>query len=226
MKDKAIVLLSAGLDSSYNLYRASGELEVVLCLSFDYGQRAAARELERAGRLAARFGVRHEVVPFVFLKNLGGSSLTDPAAAVPTKEVSIDDMDASRRTAASVWVPNRNGLFLNAAACFADRYDAKWVIPGFNKEEATTFPDNSTAFMESLDRAFSFSTKNGVRVKCYSDAMTKTEIVRDGIALGMNFGELWPCYFAYDKWCGECESCRRSRRALEANGVPLLGLFR
>lgn len=217
---KSVVLLSAGLDSTVNFFEAVRESKVVLALTFDYGQRAAVREIECAGRIAAAANVPHEVVELPFFKKWGGSSLTDPAKPVPIDErVSIDDPEVSRESARSVWVPNRNGVFLNIAAGFAEALGAERIVPGFNLEEAATFPDNSREFLEQSTRALSFSTANGVRVHCPTVGLTKPEIVRRGIALGVDFGLMWPCYFADSRWCGRCESCQRSRRALESAGL-------
>src|SRR5262249_19186664 len=139
--DSAVVLLSAGLDSSYNLAKASASLGLRLALTFDYGQRAAAREIERAGALAQHFAVPHQVVTLPFFKTFTKTALLGGADVPVGSEVLIDDREQSERTAERVWVPNRNGIFLNIAAGFAEGLDATLVIPGFNREEAATFPD-------------------------------------------------------------------------------------
>ena len=144
------------------------------------------------------------------------------AQKIPTgREVSIDDMERSTETMKAVWVPNRNGILLNIAAGFAEGLDASFVIPGFNVEEAATFPDNSQDYMNALDEAFSFSTRNRVKVKCFSTAMNKTQIVTEAAKLEVPLKDLWPCYFAEEKWCGECESCQRFSRAIRESGVSL-----
>lgn len=217
---KFVVLLSAGLDSTVNFYEACSAGEVVLGLTFDYGQRAAAKEIESARRICATRGVPHQVVALPFFKDWGKSSLTDSSLEVPTgSAVSIDDGTVSAKTAKAVWVPNRNGVFLNIAAGFAEARGADAIVPGFNKEEAATFPDNSAAFLEQATRALSYSTSNQVKVKCFTTEMTKPEIVRRAQALKVDLRLMWPCYFAKGQWCGECESCQRSKRALEAAGL-------
>jgi len=226
LRSKAIILLSGGLDSTFNFYRGQAELDIVVALTMDYGQRALPREVHAAAKIAAQFRVPHQVIPFPFLQNLGGSSLVDRDLSVPQgSAVDIQSQKVSESTAQSVWVPNRNGLFLNAAACFADRWDAEWVIAGFNAEEAATFPDNSEAFLKALDHAFAFSTRNQVKVKCYSLPMNKTEIVAECLKLKFDFSAIWPCYFAGEKWCGSCESCLRTQRALKFHKISTEGLF-
>jgi 7-cyano-7-deazaguanine synthase len=224
MSLKTLVLLSGGLDSTVNLFEAFNAGEILLALTFDYGQKAAGKEIQSAKKLTEKLKVPHQVVPLSFLAGWGGSSLTSKTSEVPKgSEVSIDDLQISTKTAKSVWVPNRNGVFLNIAAGFAESLGAKFVVPGFNKEEATTFPDNSKAFMTALDNSFSYSTANKVQVKCWTVDMDKTEIVKRGIELGVPFEMMWPCYLSLERWCGECESCQRSKRAFAANGLG--GLF-
>ncbi len=217
---KSVVLLSSGLDSTVNLYEARARGEVVLALTFDYGQRAAAKEIDCSQKLCQELGVRHRILNLDFFKDFGKSSLIDSKISLPlTADVSIDDYSRSLQTAKAVWVPNRNGIFLNIAAGFAEALDAQVVIPGFNREEATTFPDNSYEFLEQTSQAFRLSTANSVRVECFTVHLNKTEIVRRGEVLGVNWSLIWPCYQALAQWCGQCESCLRSRRAFEACGL-------
>lgn len=220
MKAKSVVLLSGGLDSSVNLYEAVRNSDVSLVLTFDYGQRASAKEVHASTRITQSLGLRHKILGLPFFTEFGGSSLTDPRKGIPVgRDVNIASLEVSQNTAKSVWVPNRNGIFLNIAAGFAESLGADLVIPGFNAEEAKTFPDNSEDFVHTLTRSFYFSTANRVMVQCYTIRLEKPEIVRRGLQLGVDFSLLWPCYFEGERWCGECESCLRARRAFEEAGV-------
>lgn len=226
-KDKAIVLLSSGLDSSVNLYWAMKELDVQLALTFQYGQRAAVKEVEKSKKICAELGIAHKVLDITWVKEFGSSSLIDEQLSIPTgASVEIDSYDVSMKTMKSVWVPNRNGIFLNIAAGFAEAMQATYVIPGFNLEEASTFPDNSEDYMKSLDASFSFSTQNKIKVKCFTVQMQKPEIARKAIELKVNWANVWPCYFEGDQWCGVCESCKRSVRALQLAKVDLKDLVK
>jgi 7-cyano-7-deazaguanine synthase len=225
MSGSAVVLLSAGLDSTYNIYaaRAAG-WDIPLALTFDYGQRAAPREIEQSRRLCQRLRLPHAVVELPWFRDFTKTSLVARTADVPTEgEVDIESLKASQATAQKVWVPNRNGILLNIAAGYAEGLGANFVIPGFNLEEASTFPDNSQAFMSALDHSLAFSTANKIQVKCFSATLDKTEIVARGAKLGVPFAELWPCYHAGQKLCGRCESCLRFARALAANGLEMPG---
>ena len=212
---KAVVLLSSGLDSTVNLYAAVKEYHVVRVLTFDYGQRAATQEIAKSRALCQKLNLDHQVLELPWFKNLSTSALINHQFAVPTQEqVSIDSYEQSVQTAKSVWVPNRNGVFLNIAAAIAEGLGADYIVPGFNREEASTFPDNSKEFMQALDLSFSFSTASRVEVKCFTIDMDKTAIARLGRELDVPFSMIWPCYFAGDEICLKCESCLRYQRAM------------
>ncbi len=215
MKLRSVVLLSSGLDSTVNLYEAKQVSEVALTITFDYGQRAAEREIESAAKISAKLSVPHKVLKLDWFKDFTQTSLVNRSADIPTSaNVQIDDLEQSNVTAKAVWVPNRNGIFLNIAAAFAEGLKADWIVPGFNAEEAATFPDNSQGYLEAATKAFSFSTSNQVQVRCFTTQMTKTQIVARGRELKVDFDSIWPCYFGEAKPCGQCESCQRFVRAL------------
>ncbi len=216
---RSVVLLSAGLDSSLNLYEALRNSSVVLAVTFNYGQRSAMREIEFSQKLCLKMKVKHRLIDLPWMIDFGTSSLVDRSKEIPTSEVRIDDLKVSRETAKSVWVPNRNGILLNIAAGFAESLRAEWIVPGFNAEEAATFPDNSQGFLIQQTKAFEFSTSNKVEVKCFTTNLTKSEIIKRGVELGMDFELVWPCYFEALTPCGECESCKRFVRAANLNNL-------
>ncbi len=226
--NKSVVLLSGGMDSSVNLMAAHEASQVVLALTFDYGQRAAASEIEVTRRLTARLKIPHQILKLPFFEDFGISSLLQSSRldSVPVgQQVSIDSLERSQETARAVWVPNRNGIFLNIAAGFCESLKAHWIVPGFNKEEATTFPDNSKDFLKATTSALAYSTSNQVQVKCFTTEMTKSEIVILGQQLKFDWTWMWPCYFSGDRWCGQCESCLRSKRALQSQQIPVENFF-
>lgn len=213
-----IVLLSGGLDSSANLAIALETDQVVLALHVDYGQRAEAPEWIAAQKIAEYYGVKIEKITIPWLGSLGGSSLTDRSREIPELHRSeLDTLYKIQETAKSVWVPNRNGVLINIAAAYAERFRAKRVVVGFNREEATTFPDNSEAYLDQATRALSYSTLNGVEVFCYTTQMDKVEICQRLKSLSKTFPHemVWSCYHAGLEPCGRCESCGRHDRAIE-----------
>jgi len=217
---RSIVLLSGGLDSAANLALAHESDEPILALTLRYGQKASDQEVRAARQLCHHYDVRHEVVELEWLGALGGSSLTDSGGEIPIlKSSELDDLKVTRNTAKSVWVPNRNGVFVQVASAFAERFRAKRVVVGFNREEATTFPDNSADFIARSNHALELSTATGVKIFSYTVDLDKTEIVKKVQTLKKPFPieMIWSCYHGDANPCGECESCRRFARATKAN---------
>lgn len=211
-KNNMIVLLSSGLDSTVNIYEAKKSGSVKLALTFDYGQRSAKKEIENSAKTCAHLTIPHKILSLPWLKEITSTSLVNTNADVPVG-MDIDNLIEINETAKKVWVPNRNGIFLSVAAAFAETLKADFIVPGFNREEAVSFPDNSVAYMDAFSNSLKYSTMNRVKVKCYTASLDKTEIVNRGLELGVNFDFVWPCYFSGEQICGECESCLRYVRA-------------
>lgn len=223
---KSVVLLSGGLDSTVSLAHATRESEVDLCLTFDYGQRAFSREKRAAAALADYYQVEHLVIDLPFIRAITSTALVRRELDLPEPDrAGLDDFESSSATAAAVWVPNRNGVFINIAAAFAESRHCGLVVTGFNREEAVTFPDNSQDFVASASHALSFSTMNKVKVVSYTQRLDKVEIIQLGLKLGVPFNHIWSCYRDYDKMCGSCESCQRFKRASEKAGLDTTSLF-
>lgn len=212
-----IALLSGGLDSTVNLKKALDEGEVALALTFDYGQRSAKCEAAAAEAICSRLHVPHETIPLPWLAGITKTALVDVKQDLPAP--SDEDLDTGgQESAKAVWVPNRNGVFLNVAAAYAESMECEGVLVGFNAEEGTTFPDNSRLFFEAANVAFAYSTLRKTQVICYTLDMGKAEIVRFGRKIGAPLDLVWPCYESGPNLCWRCESCRRLHRALAQTG--------
>jgi 7-cyano-7-deazaguanine synthase len=121
---KSIILLSGGLDSAVSLALALKETEVMFCLTFDYGQRSAQKEQESAASLAAHYCLEHKVLELAFLKGITKTALVQADMDIPEPcTADLDNSIKSKAAAEAVWVPNRNGLFINIAAAFAEAYN-------------------------------------------------------------------------------------------------------
>ncbi len=225
---KAITLLSSGLDSVAALAIAAKELEIEMAITFDYGQRAVKREIEYSQKVCEYFWIEHRIIKLDWLSEITSTSLVNRDADVPS--LSFEDIDETApaeitaESAKAVWVPNRNGVMLNIAGSFAESRECDYLIVGFNGEEAGTFPDNSLEYVQAMDRAFSYSTQNKVKVLAPLIEFGKTEIVRKAMEVKAPLEYSWSCYHGEEIPCGECESCRRRARAFKNVGVkdPLL----
>lgn len=214
----AVILLSGGLDSSLNLALASRDKTASLAITMRYGQRAEPSELKAAQSLCRHYGVEWRSVDVSWLGAVNPTSLTRPQQDLPNPSMEQLDSEDSFQSMRAVWVANRNGVFVNIAASFAEALAEKDVIVGFNKEEATTFPDNSQAFLDSVNQALFFSTLTGVRVKSYSTEWDKTKIMHEALQMELPLQHVWSCYEPGPDRCWACESCKRSERALLAQG--------
>lgn len=215
-----IVLLSGGLDSTVALALYLEKNSLDLALTFDYGQRARIQEISAAQKIAGHYRLAHRVVPIPFLQEQTHSALVNRSQDLPLVDYSkLDDLQGQALASArQVWVPNRNGLFLNIGAVFAENMgNAPVLITGFNREEAAAFPDNSLEFMEAINHSLSFSTQNKVTVASPTSIYTKKEIVSEGLRLRVPWQHIWSCYESGDRVCGQCESCQRLKRALLNN---------
>lgn len=218
--EKSILILSGGFDSTVSAFIAKQKTAPILALTFDYGQRAARREIDAASKTARRLSIPHRIMSLGWLAEITQTSLVNRKEKIPAlKENELDNLEWTLQTAKSVWVPNRNGVFLNIAAAFAESLKATLLVTGFNAEEGITFPDNSASFGRTADDFFWFSTLNKVKVTSFTQGMNKIEIAKKGKELGIDFNEIWFCYEGEERPCRKCESCQRSMRAFREAGI-------
>ncbi|HEX29510.1 TPA: 7-cyano-7-deazaguanine synthase QueC [Candidatus Poribacteria bacterium] len=216
---RSVVLLSGGLDSTVSFRWAYLETELALALTFDYGQRSVRKEVEAARCICRKHGVEHKVVKLEWLAEITRTALVRRKEELPQLLPSqLDDRDTTERSARAVWVPNRNGVFINVAASFAESLECDLIVVGFNAEEMRTFPDNTPQFVKAVNRSLSFSTLTGVRVISPTQDLTKVEIVRMGRKIGAPLEMVWSCYKGGEEHCWRCESCLRLKRALVEAG--------
>jgi 7-cyano-7-deazaguanine synthase len=216
----AILLLSGGLDSTAAAWLLPKDVRPALALTADYGQRAAHREAAAAYSLARDLEIPHRTVHLPFLREAAGGALVRRDLDVPEPELAdLDHLERSEKSADAVWVPNRNGALIAMAATWAEVSGARYVVCGFNREEARTFPDNSPEFLERTNEALAYSTRNRVEVIAPTIDMDKLEIMRKAFAAGAPLHKCWSCYHGGTHPCGRCESCMRFDRALVGAGL-------
>ena len=214
----AVVLLSGGLDSAVNLALAAREGKAKFALTMRYGQRAEAAELAAAEALCKHYGVAWRAVDLRWLGEVNPTLLTRTGALPQLSTAELDSGEKSQASMRAVWVANRNGVFLNVAAAYAEALGVQELFTGYNLEEAATFPDNSAAFLKAINEAFSFSTLNKVRAASYTISWNKTRILAEALQLELPLNLVWSCYEPGPERCWVCESCKRSERALLAAG--------
>ena len=213
-----MVLLSGGLDSATVLAIAKRDGYSPIALSFDYGQRHRV-ELARARALAGGSGVPHLVLPLP-LSAIGGSALTDSAIDVPKNALGGDAIPVT-------YVPARNLLFLSVALAVAEVRGARTIFVGANAIDYSGYPDCRPEFLESFERTANLGTKAGVsgaepfRVLAPLLRMSKAEIVRKAIELGVDLANTSSCYEPTDAGapCGACDSCLLRAAGFEAAGA-------
>ena len=212
------MLLSGGLDSTVAAALCAGTFRLKRGLFFDYGQHAGDRERRAAGRVADRYDMQLERIELPWMERYSGSALIRGKGEPPDP----GSLEAARDAGhPAVWVENRNGVFLAIAAAIAASNGCGVVVTGFNAEEAESYPDNSEDYLQAVNKELSLGD-TGVEVVSPTIGMTKAEIVREGLRLGIPWGDLWSCYRGGESMCGRCESCLRLKRAVAGTAASTL----
>jgi len=210
----AVVCVSGGMDSAVTAALAAREHRVAF-LHANYGQRTEAKELACFQALAGHMGaVARLVVDFSALRQIGGSSLTDPA--IPVREG--EPIDGVVPTS---YVPFRNAHLLSAAVSWAEVLGARAVFVGAVWEDSSGYPDCRPEFYRAFEAAVRLGTRAGTSIVIETPVieMTKARIVETGLRLGVPFEKTWSCYQGADRACGRCESCRLRRRGFREAGA-------
>ncbi len=213
---KAVVLLSGGMDSAAVIALAQEQGFAVYALSVRYGQRHTS-ELEAAARVAAAQGVVAHKVVDVDLRSIGGSALTDD----------IDVPDAGGDGIPVTYVPARNTIMLSLALGWAEVVGANDLFCGVNAVDYSGYPDCRPEFVRAFEVLATLATKAGVegaglRVHAPLQFLSKADIVREGVRLGVDFGLTVSCYRADadGRACGHCDACRLRAAGFADAGVP------
>ena len=220
--ERAVVLLSGGLDSATALAWARERGYQCFALSVAYGQRHHA-ELAAAARVAGSLGAHEHRLMHVDLGTLGGSALTDSGLAIPERAAS----EAADAGIPITYVPARNTILLSLALAWAEVLEAGAIVIGVNAVDYSGYPDCRPEFIAAFTQLAQLATKAGVegrtaRVEAPLLRMSKAQIVREGMRLGVDYALTVSCYQADEQGraCGRCDSCRLRRAGFEAAGVP------
>ncbi|MCK8498537.1 7-cyano-7-deazaguanine synthase QueC [Myxococcus sp. MISCRS1] len=221
MTKRAVVLTSGGLDSTTCVAMAKAKGFEPVCLAVAYGQRHAV-ELERAREVATALGVKDFRVVGIDLRQVGGSALT--ADIDVPKDRPADELSHGVPV---TYVPARNALFLSLALGLAEVVGATDIYIGVNAVDYSGYPDCRPEFIRSFEAMANLATKAGVEgarftVHAPLSGLTKADIIREGVRLGVDYGITHSCYDpdAQGRACGRCDSCLLRKKGFEEAGVP------
>jgi len=216
-----VVLASGGLDSTTIMAIAKHDGYEIFALSFNYGQRHKV-ELEAAKTVADCFGAKKHLTLRLDLDAIGGSALTDDIS-VPhgrgLEEISSGGIPIT-------YVPARNTIFLSYALAWAEVLDAADIFIGVNAVDFSGYPDCRPEFIQEFERMANLATKAGVEGKGITIQtpiihMTKAEIIKKGVSLGVDYSMTHSCYDPAEdgRPCGKCDSCLLRKKGFEEAGL-------
>jgi 7-cyano-7-deazaguanine synthase len=215
--NRAVVLVSGGLDSTTVLALAKNQGFSCYTLSFDYGQRAQA-ELVAARRCSQQLGAEEHKVIKLDLRAIGGSALTDDRIDVPEEQTIGIPV---------TYVPARNTVFLSIALGWAEVLGAQDIFIGVNAVDYSGYPDCRPDYIEAFEKMANLATKSGIeghylRINKPLINLTKAEIIRQGTLAGVDYAETVSCYQANERGfaCGRCDSCRLRISGFREAGLP------
>jgi 7-cyano-7-deazaguanine synthase len=224
---QCIVLLSGGIDSTTSLYWARGRYEKIHALTIDYGQRHKV-EIEQAKEIALNLKISHQIL-FLDLTQIGGSTLTDRRFPLPR----IERRDQIGKEIPSTYVPFRNGILLGLAAALGEKIGIEHIICGFNIIDSPHYPDTRPSFVKAMEKAIKKGTRMGhsrppVKIIAPFIRKKKSDIIRAGLSMGVDYSQTISCYAGLTTPCGSCSACVLRQEAWEEVGQedPLIAKTR
>ncbi len=221
MTNKAVCLISGGLDSCVTAFLAKKEgYDELHAISFDYGQ-LHKQELSCAKKIARAVGATNHILFFVDLKRFGGSSLLDKTFVFP-QDRKISEIGKGKIP--STYVPARNTVFLSLALGYAEVLDADAIFLGTHAMDYSGYPDCRPEYLQAFQAMANLATRRGVEgrpilIKAPILHLTKAEIIKKGIELGVPFEYTWSCYQGKRKACGRCDSCLLRLKGFQEAGL-------
>lgn len=206
----SVIIYSGGLDSTTLLYEERER--IALAVTFDYGSNHAAREIACARWHCQHLGIEHLVIDLAFIGKYFTSSLTAGADAIP--EGNYDDENMR-----STVVPFRNGIMLSVACGLAESRGLKRVLIANHGGDHAIYPDCRPEFIKAMDEAMTAGTYEGVQLVAPYTNITKGDIVKKGIALGIDYGKTYSCYRGKERHCGRCGTCQERKEAFAEAGI-------
>ena len=208
MKEKCVVVLSGGPDSSTVAYWAKKQGYDLSAITFKYGQ-IATKETDCARKIAERLGIPIKVIDLSTLKEVFGevTSLCNP------------DIPMTSSFSQPIIVPFRNAIFLSVAVSYAASICANKIFYGAQGSDEPFYPDCRREFYKAFEKAACLGTGLAMSIEAPFSGRPKSEMLKMGVELGVPFELTWSCYFNGLKHCGKCESCVNRKRAFEEAGI-------
>jgi len=211
MTNKVVVIYSGGMDSFTVLNRALYDGKEVFALTFDYGQRHV-KEIEYASSVCHSLNVSHKVIDISAINQLlAGSSLTD--------NIDIPEGHYEAESMKSTVVPNRNMILLSLAVGYAVSVGASQVYYGAHSGDHAIYPDCRPEFVMKMNEVCKIANYESVEIFSPYLTVTKSDILTDGLKMGLKYDNTWTCYNGREKACGQCGACQERLEAFRDNKV-------
>lgn len=212
---KAVCLLSGGMDSSTLAYVAKNRGYDILALHLNYGQRTERKELACAKKIASLLNAEAFIeIGLDYFTKFGASSLTD-------EKIAVEEYDPGRAHMPNTYVPFRNANLLSIATSFAEARGADAIFIGVQSLDYSGYPDCRPQFIEAFQKVIDLGTKETTKITLFTPfiSMTKTDILREGLKMGVPYEYTWSCYRNEKNACGTCGSCHFRKKAFAAVGI-------
>ena len=214
MKKKAVCIISGGMDSALAAAIAKNEGYEIIALHFNYNQRTQDKELECFNLIANDLEAKEKyIIDLDFFKQIGATALIGDEFDVPT--------DGIKPGIPITYVPFRNGIFLSIAAAVAQKHNAQAIFIGVVEEDSSGYPDCRESFIKSMQNSINLGLRDesNLEIKTPLIHLSKADIVKKALELGVKLEHTWSCYKNSDKACGLCDSCRLRLKGFKEAGV-------
>lgn len=207
---KALCIMSGGMDSTLCAYIAKKAGYEVVGLHFNYSQRTMAKERECFYKICEILGAKRVEIDTNFIAQIGGNALTD---------TSLEIRKAMSDEVPNTYVPFRNGIFLSIAAAVAERERCEAIYIGVTEADGSGYPDCSAEFIKATQKAINLGRVFKSSIQTPLINLTKTNIVKEALNLGVALEHTWSCYERSDQACGVCDSCRLRLKGFKVAGL-------
>jgi 7-cyano-7-deazaguanine synthase len=211
MSAKVVVIYSGGMDSYTVLNKAMQQGYDVHAVSFNYGQRHS-KELLFAKKVCEQHNIEHKIVDISSIKQLiGGSALTD--------DIDVPEGHYEEESMKTTVVPNRNMIMLSMAVGYAVSIQAEAVYFGAHSGDHAIYPDCRTEFVSAMNDVCKIANYQAVEVRAPYLASSKIDILKEGLAMKLDYKDTWTCYNGQEKACGRCGACQERLEAFSENNT-------